>query len=139
MQIKCVGKSKSNQAAKGGKTKAVLYREIVFKEAVYPDGLRAILDVRAKCLNPSGQPIPFREGAAIAKARSQAGQLNQPPYPYESTLLTVFQHWPENGLEGKSELLDEIVCVYLNESSNFEPDAARYSLAVRSGQKYEPK
>jgi hypothetical protein len=119
----------------------ILYREITIKEAVYQDGLRAIVDARARCFHPSGRPMAYQEATNMANESIQKGDLMQSLYPRESVLFALFQSWLVDDLKWRLKSSAEISCVYLDEKSGCEPAATRYSAGTlrRTHGECEPK
>jgi len=126
MRNKSVGKTQLKRAAKGGKTKAALYREIIFREAIYEGGLRAIVDIREGCLNPSGRPISYLESLRLAQ------QLRKIPIEHEvgfhPLLFSILAHPTWYNFQPLANRLTEdgFHYVHLSESKSNEPERTRH-------------
>jgi hypothetical protein len=112
--------------------KPVICREITFLEGVYEDGVRAIVDIRSKCFHPSGQPIPFLEGAKIARDLRRAAATREITYPFLSTLFQVFECWLLEDFEERLKSLEGLSCIHLDEKSCCQPFLTRHSPRVRN-------
>jgi len=78
-------------------------REVTFREAVFQDGLRCVIGVRARFENPSGELISPQEAARLAIQHGVA--QDTPPMEDHEAIgwLLTSAHWPEWELEGKSK------------------------------------
>jgi len=141
MRNKRVGKTELNRAAKGGKTKVVLYREVIFREAIYEDGLRAIVDVREGCLNPSGRPISYLESLQLARQSRKIPIERE--IGFHPLLFSILAHPTWYNFQPLANRLTEcgFHYVHLTESKSNEPERTRHLQKVhrRNCSECEPK